>query len=69
MRACSARRADKAAREREEMRKTPNGGLNPTNYRLGSRVLAELIGGSAAELSSAGSLTSLPELHPGVCWW
>jgi ATP synthase protein I len=58
MRACSARRTDKAVREREDMRKTPNGGLNRTKLSLGSRVLAELIGGSAVELSSAGSLTS-----------
>ena len=35
----------KAAREREDQRNRPIGGEADANYRMGNRVLAELIGG------------------------
>jgi ATP synthase protein I len=61
----------KAVREREEARTKPTAGAEAdANYRMGSRVLAELIGGSAAELSLAGSSTRpLGGSRTGVCWW
>jgi ATP synthase protein I len=58
-----------AARQKEAARKpTPDQEKSDANYRMGNRVLAELIGGLRAARSSAGSSTSLPERDHGGFW-
>ena len=59
----------RAAQEREDQRIRPKGTSTDANYRSGSRVLADLLGGILGGLVIGGAVDYSPKPGLGACWW